>query len=189
MLKRNARKIYREQRKAVSASDKTKWDDLLLIQFQTLPLPFLSTVLSFYPLEENNEPDTFVIARYLQFKNPGINIAYPKTNLLDHSMQAIVCPEDAAFEENDFYVPEPVGGDSIDPQIIDLVLVPLLAFDKKGYRVGYGKGFYDRFLLQCKERCIKIGLSYFDPLDRIEDANEFDVPLDFCITPQKVYVF
>ena len=189
MLKKDARKIYREQRKAVRSNDKVKWDDLLLIQFQTLPLPFLSTVLSFYPMEENNEPDTFVIVRYLQFKNPGINIAYPKTNLLDHSMQAIVCAEDATFEENDFYVPEPVGGESIDPQTIDLVLVPLLAFDKKGYRVGYGKGFYDRFLLQCKHDCIKIGLSYFDPLDIIEDADEFDVPLDFCITPQKVYVF
>jgi 5-formyltetrahydrofolate cyclo-ligase len=189
MLKKEARKIYREKRKAVTASDKMKWDDLLLIQFQTVSLPFLSTVLSYYPMEENNEPDTFIIARYLQFKNPGIDMAYPKTNLSEHSMEAIVCAEDDPFEENDFYVPEPVSGESIDPQAIDLVLVPLLAFDKKGYRVGYGKGFYDRFLLQCKEGCIKIGLSYFEPLDRIEDANEFDVPLDFCITPQKVYVF
>jgi len=69
------------------------------------------------------------------------------------------------------------------------VLVPLLSFDKKGFRVGYGKGFYDRFLMQCKSDCIKIGLSYFDPIDVIDDADEFDVPLDFCITPQKVYVF
>jgi 5-formyltetrahydrofolate cyclo-ligase len=67
--------------------------------------------------------------------------------------------------------------------------VPLLAFDEKGFRVGYGKGFYDRFLKQCKDGGIKIGLSYFNPIDTIEDAGEFDVPLNFCITPQKVYVF
>jgi 5-formyltetrahydrofolate cyclo-ligase len=189
MLKKEARKIYREKRKAISAANKMKWDDLLLIQFQTLSLPFLSAVLSFYPKEHTNEPDTFIIARYLQFKNPGIQIAYPKTNLADHSMEAIICEEDDLFEENDFYVPEPVGGERLEPQTIDLILVPLLAFDNKGYRVGYGKGFYDRFLLQCKEECIKVGLSYFESLDGIEDADEFDVPLDFCITPQKVYVF
>ncbi|RYZ27704.1 MAG: 5-formyltetrahydrofolate cyclo-ligase, partial [Chitinophagaceae bacterium] len=77
----------------------------------------------------------------------------------------------------------------IDPKEIDLVVVPLLTFDKKGYRVGYGKGFYDRFLHQCKKDCIKIGLSYFDPIEAVDDANEFDVTLDFCITPQKAYVF
>jgi len=189
MLKKEARKIYKEKRKAISASEKMKWDDLLLIQFQQLSLPFVSTVLSFYPMDENNEPDTFTITRYLQFKNPGIDIAYPKTNISDQSMEAIICAEDEVFEDNTFYIPEPVGGESIDPQTIDLVLVPLLAFDKKGFRVGYGKGFYDRFLLQCKDDCIKVGLSYFEPLDLIGDANEFDVPLDFCITPQKVYVF
>ena len=70
-----------------------------------------------------------------------------------------------------------------------MVLVPLLAFDSKGYRVGYGKGFYDRFLKQCRNDCVKIGLSYFEPIDAINDAGEFDVPLDFCITPQKAYVF
>jgi len=189
MLKKDARKIFKEKRRTVHSGDKMKWDDLLLIQFQKLSFPFISTVLSFYPIEENNEPDTFIITRYLQFKNPGINIAYPKTDLLGNSMQAIICDEDSLFEDNLFYVPEPVTGENIHPQTIDLVLVPLLAFDERGYRVGYGKGFYDRFLLHCRIDCTKVGLSYFEPLDAIDDADEFDVPLDFCITPQKVYVF
>ena len=51
------------------------------------------------------------------------------------------------------------------------------------------KGFFDRYLKGCREDCIKIGFSYFEPLDSIDDANEFDVPLDFCITPQRIYVF
>ena len=140
-------------------------------------------------VEENNEPDTFTISSYLQFKNPGLQIAYPKINLTDHSMQAIICDDDDVFEKNFFKVPEPQHCEAINPQEIDLVLVPLLTFDKKGFRVGYGKGFYDRFLQQCKNGCIKIGLSYFEPIDAIDDADEFDVPLNFCITPQKVYVF
>jgi 5-formyltetrahydrofolate cyclo-ligase len=65
----------------------------------------------------------------------------------------------------------------------------LLAFDVKGNRVGYGKGYFDKYLKECREDCIKVGLSYYEPLDSIDDANEFDVPLDFCITPQRTYVF
>ena len=189
MLKKEARKIFREKRQSISPSEKMKLDDLLLIEFQKVPTSFLSNVLSFYPAKANNEPDTFNITRYLHFKNPGLQIAYPKTDLSNHSMQAIVCEEDEAFEKNSFFIPEPVSCKSLDPEEIDMVLVPLLTFDKKGFRVGYGKGFYDRFLQQCKEVCIKIGLSYFEPIDAVDDADEFDVPLDFCITPQKVYVF
>jgi len=189
MLKKEARKIFREKRKSISSNEKMKLDDLLLIEFQKVSLPFLSNVLSFYPAEENNEPDTFNITRYLRFKNPGLQVAYPKTYLSNHSMKAIVCDGEEVFQKNSFFIPEPVGCESLHPNEIDMVLVPLLAFDKKGVRVGYGKGFYDRFLLQCKEDCIKIGLSYFEPVDAVDDADEFDVPLDFCITPQKVYVF
>jgi 5-formyltetrahydrofolate cyclo-ligase len=189
MLKKEARKIFREKRASLEVNDKMKLDDLLLIQFQKLSLPFIPVVLSFYPVEETNEPDTFIITRFLQFKNPGLQIAYPKIDLADHSMQAIVCGEDDLFQKNSFQVPEPQHCESIDPYEIDLVLVPLLAFDKKGYRVGYGKGFYDRFLQRCNNNCIKLGLSYFEPIDAIDDADEFDVPLDFCITPQEVYVF
>ena len=189
MLKKEARKLFRQKRDLVTPDEKMKSDDLLLIGFQKLPLRFISSLLSFYPVEENNEPDTFTISSYLQFKNPGLQIAYPKINLTDHSMQAIICDDDDVFEKNFFKVPEPQHCEAISPQKIDLVLVPLLAFDKKGFRVGYGKGFYDRFLQQCKNGCIKIGLSYFEPIDAIDDADEFDVPLNFCITPQKVYVF
>ena len=189
MLKKEIRKIFKEKRKSISPNEKMKLDDLLLIEFQKVPFPFLSNVLSFYPAEENNEPDTFNITQYLHFKNPGLQIAYPKTDLSDHSMQAIICGEEEIFEKNSFSILEPVSIERLDPGEIDMALVPLLAFDKRGFRVGYGKGFYDRFLHQCKEDCIKIGLSYFESIDTVEDADEFDVPLDFCITPQKVYVF
>ena len=189
MLKKEARKLFRQKRELVTRSDKMKSDDLLLIEFQKIRLPFISVLLSFYPVAENNEPDTFTISEYLQFKNPGLQIAYPKVDFSDHSMQAIISDDEDVFEKNSFMVPEPQHGEVVNPQEIDLVLVPLLAFDKKGFRVGYGKGFYDRFLQQCKNDCIKIGLSYFEPIDAINDTDEFDVPLNFCITPQKFYVF
>lgn len=189
MLKREARNFYKQKRGQLTSVQKLKMDDLLLIQFQQLPLPFLSSVLSFYPIEENNEINTFLITDYLQFINPGLQIAYPKTDIINNTMEAIVCDDETGFEKNKYQIPEPLTCEIIHPELLDMVLVPLLTFDTKGNRVGYGKGFYDRFLHQCKEDCLKIGLSYFDPVAIIEDANEYDVTLNFCITPQKVYGF
>lgn len=189
MLKKEIRSIYREKRFTVSAQEKLKWDDLLLIRFQSLALPFVDCVLSFYPIEQYNEVDTFLITDYLHFKNPNLTLCYPRTQMEDRSMKAIVCNADSIFEANEYNIPEPLDNHVVAPEAIDLVIIPLLAFDKKGNRVGYGKGFYDRYLKECREDCLKIGFSYFDPVVSIDDAAEFDVPLDFCITPHQIYVF
>lgn len=189
MLKKEARQLFRQKREELTATQQLKFDDLLLIQFQTIELPFLSTVLSFHPIEEKKEVNTFTIIDYLHFTNPALQIAYPKTDFSSNSMHAVLCNADTPFELNEFNIPEPVSNEVLDPTEIDLVLIPLLAFDTKGIRVGYGKGFYDRFLKQVREDCFQIGFSYFEPIESVDDADDFDVPLDLCITPQKVYVF
>lgn len=189
MLKKEARRLYQKKRASVTHSEKIKWDDLLLIQFQTLKLPFLSSVMSYYPIEERNEVNTFIITDYLHFKNPSLQIAYPRTDLAHEIMQAVACTVDTIFEDNEYNIPEPLHGEVMNPAKLDMILVPLLAFDSLGNRIGYGKGYYDRFLAQCNEDCLKIGLSYFDPLDRIDDTHKLDIPLNICITPKQVYVF
>ena len=70
-----------------------------------------------------------------------------------------------------------------------MVLVPLLGFDERGHRVGYGKGFYDRFLAECNPKIQKIGLSLFEPVAQIDDTSDFDIPLDACITPNRIWYF
>jgi 5-formyltetrahydrofolate cyclo-ligase len=189
MLKKEVRKIYRQKRDEISHNEKMKWDDLLLIQFQTIELPYIDYVLSFYPIEDYMEVNTFHITDFLRFRNPGLHICYPRTNKEDLTMEAIVCHPDSMFEINQWNIPEPTHNEPADPALMDVVLIPLLAFDTRGVRVGYGKGFYDRFLAQCRPDCVKIGLSFFEAVDVIEDAADFDVPLDFCITPERVYVF
>ena len=72
---------------------------------------------------------------------------------------------------------------------IEVVFIPLLTFDKTGQRVGYGKGFYDQFLAQCKPSTLKVGLSFFEPEIYIEDLLPTDIPLDYCITPNQTYHF
>lgn len=189
MKKIQARKLYREKRMAISAREALKWDDLLLIQFQSASIPFLHSMMSYWPIEENNEPNTHLFTEYLRFRNPEIKVAYPVADFEAAALTAVAVDIDTGFTKKELNIFEPVAGEVMAPGDLDLVFVPLLAFDNRGYRVGYGKGFYDRFLASCREDCIKLGFSYFEPLDAIGDCNDFDVPLDICITPQKVYVF
>lgn len=188
MRKKEARSFFRQKRAAVTTIEKNKWDDLLLIQFQQLQLPFLTSMLSYYPSDDKGEADTFLLTRYLQFINPGLQVAFPR--IRENAAMEAVVPDDAdGFAPNAYGILEPVSGSVLPPDIFNLVLVPLLAYDEQGNRAGYGKGYYDRFLKECRSDCLKIGISYFEPVQQLEDANEYDVPLDLCITPQKAYVF
>ncbi len=189
MFKKEIRKLYKQKRDAITPGQKLKWDDLILIQFQTLELPFLSNVLSFYSIDENNEVNSFILTDFLHFRNPSLQLAYPRMDVATTTMQAIIAPADAAFDTNEFGITEPTGNQILHPDEIELMLVPMLACDVLGHRVGYGKGYYDRFLKDCSPECLKVGVSYFEPIEAIDDAADFDVPLDFCITPQQVYVF
>jgi len=93
------------------------------------------------------------------------------------------------IEQNSWGIPEPLGGVRVDEQEIDLVFVPLLVFDEMGYRVGYGKGYYDRFLSKCRSDIQKVGLSFFEPIAQISDRDAYDIPLTAGITPTQTYYF
>lgn len=189
MLKAEARKLFREKRKSLSPAERSKQDDLMLIQFQSVELPFIHALLSYWPIEENNEPNTHLFTDYIEFRNPALKVLYPQSDFNTNTMQAIEVSADTAFEIKDHNIHEPLTGIVMDAGVIDMVFVPLLACDQQGYRVGYGKGFYDKYLELCRKDCIKAGFSYFEPVDKISDRHKFDIPLDLCITPQKVYVF
>lgn len=189
MLKKDIRKIYKDKRLQLSSSEKEKLDDLLLIQFQRLPLPYLQVLLSYWPIASTNEINTHTITDFIEFRNPGIRIAYPVTDFISHTMTAVLTDIDTEFSENMYQITEPIATEKIVPGLIDMVLVPLLGFDERGYRVGYGKGFYDKFLSECNENVLKVGLSYFEPIASIEDIDAHDIKLDHCITPDKIYNF
>jgi len=189
MIKKELRKIYLEKRNALTAAEKVKLDDFLLINFQKVSIPFISSLFSYWPIEENNEPNTHLITDYLEFKNPELKIAYPRIDIFIDEMEAVLTDSETSFLQNEFNIYEPESGSIFPADEIDMVIVPLLVFDKKGYRVGYGKGFYDKYLANCRKDSIKVGFSYFEPIDEITDKADFDVPLNLCITPQTVYVF
>ncbi len=143
---------------------------------------------------KNNEPDTYLIIDTLA-KDFPIDV-YISKSLENGEMMHVLYSSETQLVQNKWEIKEPVDlsmaldsagffkkfeNDDI------LVLVPLLAFDKKGNRVGYGKGYYDRFLAHSEENTTKIGISLFEPLEEIVDADSFDVKLNYGITPDRVY--
>ena len=189
MLKKEIRKLYKEKRSQLSVPEKLRMDDLLLIQFQQMGIEIPVTIMTYAGLEKFNEFDPVLITDYCHFKNPRQVLCFPVMNTETHTLQPVSIHADTAFELNSLEIPEPVGGIPVFTNELDMVIIPLLAFDNKGNRVGYGKGYYDRLLAECRNDCIKVGFSYFEPVDSIDDTNGHDIKLDYVITPGAIFAF
>ena len=191
MTKAQLRKYYLSKRKAISAEEIViKSHQITDLFFQNFNLLEVNNIHIFLPIIKQNEIDTWLIIRILQQEFPEIAIILPKIIPENFEIENFILDEKKLIE-NPWGILEPSGEnqEKIEPQKIDLVIIPLLIFDKNGNRVGYGKGFYDRFLQQCKPETLKIGVCLEEPIETIEDINEFDVKMDFCITSSKIYKF
>ncbi len=140
----------------------------------------------FLTIASKNEIDTSFILHILQGRDKSIIV--PKVNFETKSMASILLQEHTKLVPNSYGVPEPEEGLEVAPKQLDVVFIPLLAYDEKGNRLGYGKGFYDRFLAQCSPDCKRIGLSFFEPEHHLP-VLEHDIPLHCCVTPRKIHFF
>ncbi|SRX52425.1 5-formyltetrahydrofolate cyclo-ligase [Aequorivita sp. CIP111184] len=136
----------------------------------------------FLPISAKKEVNTEYLMHILQGKDKSIVVS--KTDFISGEMKHFLLQENTVFKTSEFGIPEPISGIEIAPEMLDVIFVPLLAYDQKGHRIGYGKGFYDRFLAKCNPKAVFIGLSIFEPEPEIFFETT-DVPLDFCVTPQK----
>ncbi len=191
MKKSELRKIYLSKRKAISPEQiSIKSQKITNLFFQCFDLLGVKNFHIFLPIVKQNEINTWLIIRYLQKNFSKMNIIIPKVIPEKSELENYLLDE-KRLTENHWGILEPSGENQkkIQPYQIDLVIIPLLIFDKNGNRVGYGKGFYDRFLQECKPETMKIGLCLEEPIEIIEDVNEFDIKMDFCITPNKIHKF
>ena len=186
MLKSDIRKQALKQRDELTEVQTALLSEKLLERFKTLDFSKIKSVHVFLPIVHRKEPDTFLIIDWLQANHPEIEIIVPKADFATSVMSHYSFKDRKDLVNNHYHIPEP---QQAKPFVgtPDLVIVPLLAFDDEGYRVGYGKGFYDRFLQNINTQ--KIGLSFFDSIPKIIDVNLNDVKLDSCITPDKIIDF
>jgi len=186
MTKTEIRKLQSARRNKLSLEEVIHLSEKLLYQFTLLDFSTIHTIHIFLPIEEKNEPDTFMLIRWLAKVHPQIRIIVPKADFTTSLMTHHSYQGEEDLQKNLLNILEPV----LDEQFlgkIDMVIVPLLAFDQRGYRVGYGKGFYDRFLEGLD--ALKVGISLFESVDTIADIHENDQRLDLCLTPENIVYF
>ena len=145
----------------------------------------LKTFHLFMTIDENKEVDTKPIFDLLIGK--GKEIIIPKINTNTNNLDSYIFNEKTVFKISNLGIPEPENGTLFNGQI-DVVILPLLAYDLDGSRIGYGKGFYDNFISNLKAEPLKIGISYFSPEKSLE-SNKHDSNLDYCITPNQIFNF
>ena len=170
------RKEVKEKRNSLTKSEIEKFSKSITKKF--FALDFINEKIKFFVYNAiKNEVDTSQIINGL--KKLGKEVSYPLT--IGDEMVAVV-PISDEWITGDFGVLIPKNYKKANS--VDVAVIPLLACDKKLNRIGYGKGYYDKFLKE--NDCIKIGVCYdFQVIENII-PNEWDVPLDYIITPTKI---
>lgn len=186
MDKRTLRKEALAKRNALTEHQLDELNESLLTQFKTLNFSKATCIHIFLPIVVKREPNTFLMIEWLQQHHPEIQIIVPKADFSSNLMENYIFTKKEDLIINEYHIPEPQTAEQFTG-VPDMVIVPLLAFDEGGYRVGYGKGFYDRFLHEISTQ--KIGLSFFNAVPEINDVHLNDIRLDKCITPNQIYNF
>ncbi len=187
--KQELRLAYMAKREALTPQEMHARVAAMLEHFRVIPLKRGGKVLSFQPILKKQEvpieffeeeaKDVFAVSFF----------CYPAANFKTGLMQAFLDDETLEWEEVGFGLTQPKAGNIVLPGDLDIIFVPLLAFDEKGNRLGYGKGFYDRYLKNCRPDVQKIGFSWFDAEKLLPSIDAHDVPLNYCVTPNRLYVF
>ena len=187
MLKKELRQKYKALRKQLSENELEEMSLAIANKLLKLPIWEKSSFHIFLPITEHHEVNTEFILHLLSGKDKDIIIS--KSDFDSKKLTHFLLTDNTKIRKNKYNIPEPVDGIEVPTNKIEVVFVPLLAFDKKGHRVGYGKGFYDILLSECKPETVKIGLSFFEAEESIIDIFEGDIQLDYCVTPNSIYSF
>ena len=182
MIKSELRKLYKEKRNNLSKENIKSSQENIYKQVFKYDFSSVSTIHIFLSIERHKEINTNPIIDFLLLNNKKVIVS--KSNFKDNTLSHFLFDRTTTLEINHYGISEPINAKGIDVKQIDLVFVPLLISDEKNYRVGYGKGFYDRFLSECRTDVKTIGLNFFKPIEKIEDVNEFDVALNQIIYPK-----
>jgi 5-formyltetrahydrofolate cyclo-ligase len=190
MNKDSLRKIYLDKRQRLSSEELDLRNKKIHHQlFQSIDFSTKNIVHTFLPIQKNNEINIWPIITSLRENFNNIKIIISKSDFKTLGMTHYLYKEDTILLENNLGIPEPHQGEIYSNSEFDIILIPLVVFDLEGHRVGYGKGFYDRFLSTCKPGTLKVGLALFEPVIKINDLNEHDIGLDHCVIPDHFYTF
>ncbi len=191
-LKKILRKRLNAERKALSQAEIVskskqvfeKW----LARFSMKPVMYLHL---YQHIKQSNELHTHHYMDYVRSKYDHVRLVVPIIDPYTNSLWHVELSNDIEMEINPWGIPEPkFPHRKIFPMQLDMVLVPMLGFDMQGNRLGYGKGYYDRFLRLLNPQCLKIGLCLEQgKVDEGLPTEEHDIPMDYIVSELAVYHF
>lgn len=186
MEKAEIREKYKQLRKQLEDSEIDSFSMKIANRSLELAIWDKTYYHIYLPIRKFREVNTEYLLHIIQGRDKSVVLS--KSDMKTGTMTHLLLQENTLIREGAFGIPEPEDGIEISPELLDVVFVPLLAFNEDGHRVGYGKGYYDRFLAKCRPDCLKIGLSFFEAEPFfIHEIRDF--PLDCCITPKKIHCF
>jgi 5-formyltetrahydrofolate cyclo-ligase len=187
MKKNEIRQIYRLRRQALNQEECDKLSKMIFTKLvNSFELKNVNMGI-FLPIKEQNEPNTFMLFSMNELKDTKFFAPIVEGNKEEMIFYKINSSDE--FKLGMFNIPEPTSKEKIESSNLNVLLLPLLAFDNKGFRVGYGKGFYDKYLNRSSMDLVKIGVSLFEDPIEIDDVNEFDIKMDYCVTPNQIFKF
>lgn len=185
MNKIEARKKYLDLRKKLDNVQIISKSISISNNLQDLPIWEHNFYHIYLPIKEKNEVDTMPIINILNNKKKKVLI--PKSDFINTTMKSFLLNDNTVLKKNNYGIAEPINNEEFLGRI-DVIFIPLVAYDLIGNRVGYGKGFYDKFLKNQNNKILRVGLSFFNPEKRIK-IDEHDENLDFCVTPNRIFSF
>lgn len=183
-MKKQIRKEYLSKRKQFTSTEINAWSQAIAKHFFQTEFMDAQTFHVFLSMPKFNEVNTQYIIEELWRQNRDVVVPKMKEK------QLLSCPynSETVLIKNDWGIMEPASCTEVEPKLIDIVIVPLLIADKRGNRIGYGGGYYDRFLSKLSDTTKFIGINFFEPIDEVLHE-DFDILLDYLITPNAIYTF
>lgn len=185
MTKSALRQEFKEKRALLSQSQIQQSGVQIIEQLKGTGFLGKSVFHIFVPIAENHEINTFPIINFLF--EADRQVVVPKIE--NNQMLSCQIEQDVKWQKGRFGVPEPKKYKLIENNKIEIVFVPMFICDTTGNRIGYGGGYYDRFLAELNPECIKIGLNFFEPVPKIDGIESTDVPLNYLVTPDGIFSF
>lgn len=190
MEKKQAKKRLRTRllrlRQTMDIGEARRWSQLITEHLVCLE-PFRKAYTLFFYLPHRGEVDTWE-AIWAAWK-AGKRVVVPKTNLQTKTMELYAIQPDTRLGEGAYGIPEPPEDPDrrVLPVAVDLAIVPGVGFDQKGYRLGYGGGYYDRFFSGAGAHLTRIGLAY--PFQMVETVfpESHDQRMHIVVTPERVW--
>lgn len=188
MKKETARINYQKRRKEISSLQFEEDSSLIICNLIELIKKSKPTCIHcFLTINQQSEINTKPIIEYC-WEN-RIDVVVPVTDFTNNTLKNAKFEPSTKTVLTKNNIPEPINPIWANDSDIGLVITPLLAFDAMGHRVGFGKGFYDRLFSSLNNKVKRVGVSFFEPCEILEDIDNYDVPLTHCVTPQTTYCF